>query len=215
MASEHAVIVGGSGHARVVHGLLDSCGISLAGLVLESPEQAWPNTPVLGSDDWLWTPAARMYAFYLGIGMTPARTDLRERLYLNLKHIGLEQPAACHSAAFVARGICLSPGAQIMAGAILQPGTQVGENVIVNTGARIDHDCTLYAHCHVAPGATLCGSVNVGVGAFIGAGAVVLPGVSIGDRAQVAAGATVIRDIPAGTRFIPGKPLRPVCEIAT
>jgi UDP-perosamine 4-acetyltransferase len=52
---------------------------------------------------------------------------------------------------------------------------------------------------HLAPGATLCGDVRVGAGAFIGAGAVVIQGCAIGAGAVVAAGALVRRNVGAGT----------------
>ena len=47
---------------------------------------------------------------------------------------------------------------------------------------------------HIAPGATLCGDVTIGDGAFIGAGATVVNGREIGARAFIAAGAVQVDD---------------------
>ena len=61
----------------------------------------------------------------------------------------------------------------------------------------------------VAPGATLCGVVHVGINGWIGAGATVLPRVRIGADAIVGAGAVVTRDVPAGATVV-GIPARPI-----
>jgi acetyltransferase-like isoleucine patch superfamily enzyme len=62
----------------------------------------------------------------------------------------------------------------------------------------VDHECSLGAGVHVAPGATLCGCVTVEEDAMIGAGATVLPRLRIGRGAVVGAGAVVIHDVPGG-----------------
>ena len=56
---------------------------------------------------------------------------------------------------------------------------------------------------HIAPGATLCGGVTVGDGAFVGAGATVIPGVIIGAGARIGAGMTILADVPEGARLAP------------
>jgi bifunctional N-acetylglucosamine-1-phosphate-uridyltransferase/glucosamine-1-phosphate-acetyltransferase GlmU-like protein len=100
-------------------------------------------------------------------------------------------------------------GTQLMAGVIVQPGTVIGENVLLNTRVTVDHHCRIGAHVHVAPGAILCGEVQLAERVFIGAGAILIQGVAVGASAQVAAGATVVRNIAAGTRYIPGRlPIR-------
>ena len=72
---------------------------------------------------------------------------------------------------------------------------------IVNTGARVDHDCVLGEACHIAPGATLGGSVRVGAQSLVGIGATVRQGIAIGDRVLIAGGAMVIHDVPDGERW--------------
>ena len=58
---------------------------------------------------------------------------------------------------------------------------------------------------HIAPGATLCGCVNIGDYTMIGAGAVILPRLSIGKDCVVGAGAVVTKDIPNNT-VVTGNP---------
>lgn len=103
---------------------------------------------------------------------------------------------AVHPSALISPFSKLGLGCMILHGSIIQARSFIGNHVIVNTGARIDHDCTLNDFVHIAPGAILCGTVDVGEGAFIGAGAIVLPGKKIGKWATVGAGAVVIHDVP-------------------
>jgi len=79
-----------------------------------------------------------------------------------------------------------------MAGVVIQPGCAIGENSIINTRAGVDHDCRIGHDVHVAPGATLCGTVTVEDGAFIGAGATVIQGLRVGARAVVECGGNAL-----------------------
>ena len=89
-----------------------------------------------------------------------------------------------------------------MAGVVIQPGCAIGENSILNTSVGVDHDCQIGRDVHVAPGATLCGTVTVDDGAFIGAGATVIQGLRIGARAMVGAGVTLVQDLAPMTTVL-------------
>ncbi|MNL87495.1 UDP-N-acetylbacillosamine N-acetyltransferase [compost metagenome] len=62
---------------------------------------------------------------------------------------------------------------------------------------------------HIAPGATLAGSVAIGQGTLVGAGANVLPGISVASNAIVGAGAVVIDDAADPAVYV-GVPARKV-----
>jgi acetyltransferase EpsM len=66
-------------------------------------------------------------------------------------------------------------------------------------------------YVHIAPGAILCGNVEVGEGSFIGAGSTIMQGIKIGKWAVIGAGSVVVRDIPDHVTAL-GSPCRIIKE---
>lgn len=199
------VLLGAGGHARVLLALLRAAGHAVLGVcdprLAAEGAACWEGLDVLGDDAAIHGLGTARVRLALGIGQLSTGT-LRARMFEQWKAAGYEFPSLVHPAAWLADDARLAEGVQIMAGSIVQPGCSVGENSVVNTRASIDHDCRIAGNVHVAPGATLCGSVCVGAGAFIGAGAVVIQGLSIGERAVVGAGVTLVRDLAEGQTVI-------------
>ena len=94
------------------------------------------------------------------------------------------------------RDVSLGDGTVVMPGAVVGTCARVGRNCIINTRAVVEHHCVVHDHVHVAPGAVLCGSVEVGENAFVGAGSCVIQSVSIGYDTTVGAGAVVVSPLP-------------------
>lgn len=197
-AARPLVLLGAGGHARVLVALARTAGLQVLGVcdpvLAANAITRWENLDVLGDDGALdWMPPPRI-GLLLGVGQM-AEGNLRARLYDSWRAKGYDFPALVHPAAWVAPGVVLSDGVQVMAGAVIQPGCEIGENSIINTRAGLDHDCRIGRNVHIAPGATLCGTVTVEDGAFIGAGATVIQGLRIGTSAVVGAGVTLMRDL--------------------
>lgn len=192
------VIIGGGGHASVLIDALRSQALFLLRGVIDGARigSTVLDLPVLGGDELLLHPEYRDCAAAIGVGM-PALNGVRAACYRRLRELHYDCPAIEHAQAYVAPGVRLAAGVQVMAGALIQPRVQIGENTIVNTGAILEHDCCVAEHCHIAPGAVVGGEVQIGPGAMIGLGARVLPGRSIGAGAMVGAGAVVTQDVPA------------------
>ncbi|MNE88595.1 putative acetyltransferase EpsM [compost metagenome] len=89
----------------------------------------------------------------------------------------------------------------------MNPFTEIGKGVIINSGAVIEHECKVEDFCHIAPGATLLGNVQVGAYSFVGGNAVVKQGVKIGSNVIVGAGAVVLNDIPDNS-VVAGNPAK-------
>ena len=96
-----------------------------------------------------------------------------------LQREGCKFGVAIHAGAIVSPKAKIGEGSMIMAGAVIQADAVIGKHCIVNTCASVDHDSVLSDYVHIAPGAHLCGGVQVGEGAFIGTGVCVAPGYHI------------------------------------
>lgn len=195
------VLLGAGGHALVLLALAVAAGHSVKGVcdprLAAEGTRRWQGLPVLGDDSAAETELPEAVGLINGIGQLPGGSA-RKQLFERMRARGFRFPAMVHPAAWVAPGVELDEGAQIMAGAVIQPGSRIGANTIINTRAGIDHDCTVGADVHIAPGATLCGGVTISNGAFIGTGAILTHSTSVGRDAFVHAGATLVGDLPSG-----------------
>jgi transposase-like protein len=137
---------------------------------------------IIGADDW-----GNKDVLGLIDGFRESTQSWRE-LLVDLKSRGLQ----------AAPKLAVGDGAIVCPAAVLNTAAVVGRGVIVNTAAVVEHHVHLGDCAHVAPNATLCGSVTVGALALVGAGAVVLPDVTVGKGAIVAAGSAAARDVAPG-----------------
>lgn len=89
----------------------------------------------------------------------------------------------------------------------------VGAPIRIGDRVRIGHNVSLLTVDHevgsgdMRSGATKCGPIEIGDGAWVASHVMVLPGVRIGAGAIVAAGAVVTRDVPDNT-LVAGVPAR-------
>jgi len=192
------VIVGASGHAKVVIDIVEKEGRYLIAHLLDDNRALHGKTffgyRVAGSAADI--SAAEKPLALVAIGDNGAR----QRIASTLREKGVEFASAVHPQAQIGRGAVIGAGTVVMAGAVVNSDATIGENVIVNTGATIDHDCVVGDGVHVAPGAHLCGGVRIGAGSFIGAGTVIVPGIRVGGNAVIGAGSTLLEDVPENVR---------------
>ena len=193
-----AILLGASGHARVVAGAAREAGIEMLGVcdpyLAAKGQSKWEDLKVLGPDDALSQYDPNQYVLLNGIGILTGCTK-RKDLHKKMLLAGWQFSTILHPNAWVAPDVILMHGVQVMAGAVIQPGTIVGEGTIINTRASIDHDCKIGAFSHIAPGAVLCGSITMEDDVFIGAGAIVLPNLQLSAGAVAAAGSTITTNI--------------------
>lgn len=200
------ILWGGTGQAKVVRPIVEYFGAKVVVVFDDTPNLSppFPDVPLLcGERDfqrWLNGQRQTEIGFCVTIGNPAGRVRLRLHDYLVAA--GLQPVTVVHPTAFVAENAVLESGCQILAGAVVVAEARLGRQCIVNTKASVDHECTLADGVEIAPGATLCGLVQVETNGWVCAGAVVLPRLTIGADAIVGAGAVVIRDVPAGVTVV-------------
>ncbi len=197
LKGQRVIVQGGGEHARVVLDCLLACGANVRALFDPKYAGSLFGIPQLGTYDPQFEPTARAV---VAIGNNATRQQVVARTQHAFTTV-------IHPSALVSRFASAGEGSMLLQGVIVQAQTAVGRHVIINTGAQIDHDCVLGDFVHVAPRAVLCGTVQVGEGALIGAGAVVLPGRVIGRGATIGAGSVVTRHVPDGVTVV-GNPAR-------
>lgn len=198
------VIIGASGHGKVVADIALQCGYSTI-CFLDDDESVkfCMNFPVVGKVE-----DAKQYAdadFFVAIGNAHVRKRILEYLLNNKFNI----VTLVHPMAVLANDVVVGQGTVIMAGTVINSGTVIGKGCIVNTGATIDHDNKIHNYVHISVGSHTAGTVSVGEFTWIGAGAVVSNNISIAMECMIGAGAVVIRDIPSKCTVV-GNPAKPI-----
>jgi len=181
------ILIGASGHAKVIIDILDKSGQEIEGLY-----DANPNIPSLAgrqvSLQSELTPRADQEVL-VSIGDNRVRKSV-------VTGLAMQFGTAIHPSALLGADTHIGEGTVVMAGAVINPSTKIGGHCIINTAASIDHDCEIGDYIHISPNSTLCGGISVGEGTHIGAGATIIPNIKIGKWAVIGAGAVVISDIP-------------------
>ena len=187
---EDIVLIGFGGHAKSVADCIKRQGkYRIAGytdITIHETEYEY-----LGSDDQLehiymsGIKNAFVCIGYLGKGC------LREKLYTRLKKIGFSLPVIVDPSAIIAESATIDEGTFIGKNAVINSEADIGKMVIINTMALIEHECVVGDFAHIAVAAVLCGQVEVGNAAFVGANATVIQNMVVNPNQIVPAGATI------------------------
>lgn len=192
MSRKNLIIIGASGHGKVLLDIAILSGYSVLGFLDDNEELVEVGGyPVLGKVEQA-SYCAKIYGesieFILGIGSNSIRKQLDEKY-------NLPWATLIHPKAIIGREVEIGKGTVVMANAVINPSAVIGKHCIINTGCIIEHDNQLGDFVHVSPGAILAGTVTVGEESHIGAGAVVKNNMTIGKQVTVGVGAAVVKNI--------------------
>lgn len=187
MRNKKLAIIGASGHGKVIADIAVKNGYKEIVFYDDNENVHECNGyPVVGRSAEAVTIDADIV---IGIGNAIVREKLQNSLD-SRKLVTLIHPNAV-----VAEDVTIGEGTVIMAGAVVNSGAHIGRGCIINTCSSVDHDCNIEDYVHIAVGAHLCGTVNVGSCSWIGAGVTVSNNISICSNCMIGAGAVVVRDI--------------------
>ena len=189
------ILIGYSGHAFVVYGILQATGKKVTGYcdVLEKDYNPF-NLFYYGAENSdTGLEAIQQNGFFIAVG----DNGLRKKIYENLQQKNLLPGNAIHPASVIdASATIAANGIMIAANVTINPLAIIGTGAICNTGCIIEHECVVGEFAHIGPGAVLCGNVKIGAGTFVGANAVIKQGITVGKNAMIGAGAVVVKDVP-------------------
>lgn len=184
------VIVGASGHGKVIADIAEKCGYRGIVFLDDNPmvKSCGGYKVVGGCKDALNYKEAD---FVIAIG----NAKIRRKIQSEFINAGLNIVSLIHPAAIIASNVKIGMGTVVMAGAVVNPNTEIGQGCIINTCASVDHDCYAGDYVHMSVGAHVAGTVVIGEDTWIGAGATVINNVNICGGCMIGAGAVVIKDI--------------------
>ena len=198
--SESIVLIGGSGHAKVVIDCVRASGGQILGILDDGIPAGTQvlGVPVLGAtSEW---PAFQEHPFLIAIGSNRVRRMLAEKMNVRWSTI-------VHPRATVSPYASLGEGTVVMPHAVVNACATVGRHCIINTGAVVEHDNRLGDYVHISPNAALGGTVTVGAGTHVGIGACVRNNTNICAHCKIGAGAAVVKSITAPGTYV-GVPAR-------
>ena len=200
------IIIGYSGHAFVVCGILKNTGQTITGYcdTAEKSYNPFQLTYFKTEQDPRALAAMEQNGCFIAIGDNAIRSNIYDQLSLK----GIRIFNAIHPSAIVDVSVNMAAQAvMIGAGVIVNPLANISTGAILNTGCIVEHECVVGNFSHIGPGAVLCGNVKIGERSFVGASAVVRQGITIGKNTMIGAGAVVVKDV-ADNAVIVGNPGR-------
>lgn len=207
------IIIGASGHAKVVIDIVEKQGLYTIYGLIDSYKEAGTKIydyEVLGTEQLIpgLIQSKQVTGGIIAIGDNWHRQQMEKKISGICN--GFDYVCAIHPDAILGRHVVVKEGTVIVGGAVINNDAVIERHCIVNTKVSIGHDCHLKEFSSVASGATLGGGAVVEKDSAISLGAVILGNVTIGENTVIGAGAVVTKNIAANlVAFgVPAKPVR-------
>lgn len=184
------IIIGASGHGKVVADAVNLSGDSVAGFLDDNPNLggSFMGFSVFGGVDCFKD--YKDHYFVIAIGNARIREKIANKID------GVKWYTAIHPSAVISKlGVVIGEGTVVMANAVVNAGAFIGKHCIINSGAIVEHDNRLENFVHVSVGAKLAGTVHIGKRTWVGIGASVSNNLSICEDCMIGAGAVVVKKI--------------------
>ncbi|WP_198027628.1 acetyltransferase [Seonamhaeicola sp. S2-3] len=204
------VIIGASGHARVIIDILERNNqYNIVGLIDSfKPVGSYIyNYKILGREKDIPN-LKKTHNFRHGIiaiGDNWTRKKIHEKIVKiapRFKFIN-----AIHPTAVIGKDVKIGKGVVVVAGSIINSNAVIGDFCIINTKASLGHDSQLKKYASLAPNSTIGGNVKIGTCTAICLSASIIQDITIGKHCIIGASSLIIRDVPNNSKVIgiPGK----------
>lgn len=187
--SKSVVIIGASGHGKVIADTVLKSGDKVVGFLDDGVEK---GTQIVGFSVLGKTEDYKNYTdceFVIAIGDSYIREKIANEL--PVKWYTAIHPTAVISSIDVEIG----EGTVVMANAVINSSAKIGKHCIINTGAIVEHDNVLEDYVHLSPNVVLSGIVKVGKSTHIGAGSCTKQVLNIASDCVFGAGSVIVKDI--------------------
>ncbi len=206
------IVIGSSGHARVVIdilekekkykivGLIDdfrqkgevTLGYKVIGMCKDLPHLASEHNTLNG---------------IVAIGDNFIRHQIVENILALLP--GFTFISTVHPMASIAKSVLIGKGSVIMGGSAINSNCTIGKFCICNTNSSLDHDSVLENFASLAPGVTVGGNVRIGSFSAVCIGTTIVHNVTVGKHTVIGAGATLLNGV-GDYRLIYGSPAKEI-----
>ncbi len=195
---DNIIVVGSSGHAKVVIDIVEREGNFKISGVLDRYREIGEQTlgyQVLGREEDL--PALIVSHGLKGVIVAIGDNFTRSMVVARVRAVCPSLPfvRAIHPRASIAKGVLVGYGTVIMAGVVINSCCKIGRFCILNTNSSLDHDSVMKDFSSLAPRAATGGNCRIGGHTAISIGAVLTYGVHIGDHSVIGAGSTVLKNL--------------------
>ncbi|ALC88205.1 acetyltransferase [Bacillus sp. FJAT-22090] len=199
MTLENIILIGDSGHAKVIEDCIHSQGGKIiAKLDDRYEDKQFDNEIIKGPIDLIEELLTEEVKVVISIGSNRNRKRMMERLAISQD----KYATVVHKRAIVCKSAKIGNGTVLMPGAVVNDDASIGKHAIINSNCVVEHDCMIEDFAHISPGAILTGSVKVGEGSHVGAGATIIPGIEIGSWTTIGAGGSVVSNIESNVTAV-------------
>lgn len=213
MNKTNLVIIGSSGHAKVVIDIFEKQGgYTIIGLLddYRKVNEITLGYKVLGglSAFEKLNKINKNLAVFVAIGDNWSRQKVVDILLSYDENTFF--PSAVHPSAIIGKGTVIGKGVAIMANVVVNSDSNIGDFSFLNTKASADHDAVLEHFSSIGPNVTLGGNVSIGAYTSVSIGATTKEKVSIGKHSIIGAGSLLLSNCPDNVIMygVPAKVIR-------
>jgi len=170
---EKIVLIGGGGHCHSVIDVIEQENrYEIIGIIdkKEFIGKKVLNYEIIASDDDLNEIFKTCKNAIITVGQIQS-SDLRTKIFNNLKRIGFTLPVIISPIAYVSKHSLIGEGTLVHHHALVNANVKIGKNCIINSKALIEHDSIIEDYCHISTASVINGGVKVKEGTFFGSNA--------------------------------------------